>query len=582
MGSNFWIGNHRGADGGYTPMRAGRGDAAHEREDAQRIAEDALARPLGPAEVSRYWMARSFEEIASAPAAWARLLAWKWFLTWNAVELVDEEAVHTHALDSPLLAVLGRIAHFGVLLPLAVAGVWCTRRGWRRLWFLHATALTFAASVTLFYVFARYRYRSLLSRCSSRARGSRDSHGAPRATLARELAIARRARRGRGVRIELRRSRSATTTTRSRTTTQARRSWTKAAFARRSSCSNARAGADPAFPETYNNLGRAWLAMGDVAAARRELERGLALAPEHAILHLNLAVAVLREGDEARTRVLLERAIALDPLLAAAYGPARRARAARGRRRGGARAPAPRGRARAGVGGGARGPGARLARERPRRHGGRRGCAPRCVSTRRSRRSATGSRGSRRPPRTRRCATRAPPSISRTSCVAVPVPNGPSCSRRSRRRRRRTVRSTRRPRPRRARSSARTRRATVRSRRSSNGSAASISPARRCGSRSARRRPLSALGARSRGRSAVAGCRCRAGRRPAARARDLRARNRRPKEPPRRRVRRGERAERGELAALAARAPRARRALRIASRRSAHVASTKARRLMAS
>ena len=27
MGSNFYIGNHRGADGGYTPMRAGRGDA---------------------------------------------------------------------------------------------------------------------------------------------------------------------------------------------------------------------------------------------------------------------------------------------------------------------------------------------------------------------------------------------------------------------------------------------------------------------------------------------------------------------------------------------------------------------------
>src|SRR4029077_14273072 len=93
MGPNFYIGNHQGASGGYVPMRAGRGDPAHESEDARRIAEDDLRRPLTSREVSRYWMARSWQDIRAPPGSWLRLLAWKWFLTWHRGETVDAEAI---------------------------------------------------------------------------------------------------------------------------------------------------------------------------------------------------------------------------------------------------------------------------------------------------------------------------------------------------------------------------------------------------------------------------------------------------------------------------------------------------------
>ncbi len=49
MGPNFYIGNHRGADGGYAPMRAGRGEPGFEGLDARLLAEDVLKRPSRPA-----------------------------------------------------------------------------------------------------------------------------------------------------------------------------------------------------------------------------------------------------------------------------------------------------------------------------------------------------------------------------------------------------------------------------------------------------------------------------------------------------------------------------------------------------
>jgi tetratricopeptide (TPR) repeat protein len=319
MGSNFWIGNHRGADGGYTPMRAGRGDAAHERDDAREIAEDALKRPLDPGAVSRYWLARSWDDIRAAPAAWVHLLGWKWFLTWNRLELVDEEALPAHAHDSPVLAALARAIHFGVVLPIAVAGVWWTRRAWRRLWVLYAMAATFAASVTLFYVFARYRY-PLVPIAVLFAGAGLDGLGEPLARRGRELAIglalAGAAAIGANWPVPQRYDDDAITYYNAGTALldEGR---TRDAIALLERAQRA----DPGFPETYNNLGRAWLALGDVAAARTALERGVALAPDHAVLQLNLAAATLRGGDADRARAELARAIALDPLLAAAYEP---------------------------------------------------------------------------------------------------------------------------------------------------------------------------------------------------------------------------------------------------------------------
>ena len=158
LGSNLYIGNHPGARGGYEPMRLGRGSAEFERQDATELAQEALGRPLSPAEVSSYWTRRAIDYAVSQPGDWLRLMARKLALLLSAVELVDSEDQYTTAEFSTVLRETGRLGHFGVLAPLALLGAFVSWRRRRELWWLYAASAIYAASVLLFYVFARYRY----------------------------------------------------------------------------------------------------------------------------------------------------------------------------------------------------------------------------------------------------------------------------------------------------------------------------------------------------------------------------------------------------------------------------------------
>ena len=171
FGPNFYIGNNPKADGTYASLRYGRGAPEYERQDATELAELAVGHQLMPAEVSSYWTGRALQFITSQPGAWLTLMARKAALLVNRSEMVDTEDQASYAEWSWPLWLLGPIAHFGVLVPLAVFGVFATwperapnhasRRPWplrSRLWVLYALILAYAASVVLFYVFARYRY----------------------------------------------------------------------------------------------------------------------------------------------------------------------------------------------------------------------------------------------------------------------------------------------------------------------------------------------------------------------------------------------------------------------------------------
>lgn len=157
LGPNFYMGNNPEATGQHKPLIEGRDGPRFERVDATQLAEQATGRTLRPAEVSRYWLRRSLDSIRAEPRAWLRLLLAKWMLVWNARELVDTESIEMYRDHSPLLWGLGLVHHFGVLCPLAAAGIFISRRGWRRLWPLYGILLVFAAAVAVFYVFARYR-----------------------------------------------------------------------------------------------------------------------------------------------------------------------------------------------------------------------------------------------------------------------------------------------------------------------------------------------------------------------------------------------------------------------------------------
>jgi tetratricopeptide (TPR) repeat protein len=157
FGPNFYLGNNPDADGTAGSLREGRGSVEYERQDATDLAEAAEGRRLTPREVSSYWTKQALAFIGSHPWQWVQLEARKLALVANSGELVDTESQESYEEWSSILRMAGRVAHFGVLAPIAILGVIVGWADWRRLWPFHAMAATYAASVLMFYVSARYR-----------------------------------------------------------------------------------------------------------------------------------------------------------------------------------------------------------------------------------------------------------------------------------------------------------------------------------------------------------------------------------------------------------------------------------------
>ena len=158
LGPNFYIGNHRGADGVYHPLRPGRGHIALERSDATVMAESATGRRLDAEEVSEYWLRRALDDIRAAPFDWLRLLSWKSLLFVHRLELADTQDVYSYAESMPPFGGLLQVLHQGLLWPLAVLGLFVSWPKWRTLWVLGLLLVAYAASVVLFFVFDRFRF----------------------------------------------------------------------------------------------------------------------------------------------------------------------------------------------------------------------------------------------------------------------------------------------------------------------------------------------------------------------------------------------------------------------------------------
>jgi tetratricopeptide (TPR) repeat protein len=122
------------------------------------LAEQAAGRSLMPAEVSDYWFTRALTFIRAHPGAWLRLMTRKAALLVNTSEMLDTESQESHAEYSPILALTSRVGRFGVLVPLALFGAFVIWPRRRELWVLYALTLTYAFSVVLFFVMARYRH----------------------------------------------------------------------------------------------------------------------------------------------------------------------------------------------------------------------------------------------------------------------------------------------------------------------------------------------------------------------------------------------------------------------------------------
>ena len=164
-GLNAYIGNHAGANGTYTVIDGIRPSIAGQREDMQRIAEQAAGRALSDAQVSGHFLRGAMHWWLQSPGNAVRLLAFKLWLTAHAWELpvnVSYAWFREQALLLRLLPV-GSWLLIPVGLALSVAGMpWMDERhrlAWRAYrWLLP----TYLVSVALFFVADRYRAPALV------------------------------------------------------------------------------------------------------------------------------------------------------------------------------------------------------------------------------------------------------------------------------------------------------------------------------------------------------------------------------------------------------------------------------------
>ena len=285
-GSNYYIGNHEGANGRYVPIRPDRETYEFERIDAREVAEQAVGHALTPGAVSSYWWARSFAWMKAHPGDWIELLGEKLVMTWNRAEIPDSESFEVYAEHSPVLGVSSAFFGFGTLILLAVPGMALSWRRSPRPTVLYLMLFGFATAVAAFYVFARYRFPMvpiLALFAATTLVAVFDAGKAKRFALPARPVIAAGI-----VGLIL-------------------------------------AVAPPVVPTkgsrrlAYANLGIAAKDAGQYEAAAAFQQRAITLAPRLAAAHRELAVTLAMMGKDDEALAELTRAVELDPN----YGPAR-------------------------------------------------------------------------------------------------------------------------------------------------------------------------------------------------------------------------------------------------------------------
>jgi 4-amino-4-deoxy-L-arabinose transferase-like glycosyltransferase len=158
-GMNLFLGNNQGASGRLEPVFGARTADELYRAFEQR-AEAAVGRELDPAEISRFWTAAAWREVADDPARFARLLGRKAVYASNDFEVPDNWDIPFIGGRLPLPVHL--LPGFGVLFPLGALGlILLWRRGPPGSRMLHAVAGAAFLTMLLFFVSGRYRAPAL-------------------------------------------------------------------------------------------------------------------------------------------------------------------------------------------------------------------------------------------------------------------------------------------------------------------------------------------------------------------------------------------------------------------------------------
>ncbi len=160
-GINFYIGNNHLASGWSATLPGI--DKSWEGGYTESIAqaEKAKGRILQRSEVSDYWFDQTFKDIAEHPAKFANLIIKKIRLLLNGYETPNNQDIYLSKEFSSLFNILlfqGIIYFpFGLLLPLALVGIYFSFSQWKKFLPIYLFLLAYSSSLILFFVCARFR-----------------------------------------------------------------------------------------------------------------------------------------------------------------------------------------------------------------------------------------------------------------------------------------------------------------------------------------------------------------------------------------------------------------------------------------
>jgi len=164
-GINFYMGNNPDADGKSAQPPARVVSHGEFLDDAYlasvALAEEDAGKQLMPSQVSRFWYVKGVEFIIDQPGRWLELMEKKIAYFWTGDEVTNNEDTYYFTRFSNELKLLmwHRVIAFpfGIICPLALAGIIVSRKLWRKLLLLYGYAFLYMVSVILFFVCGRYR-----------------------------------------------------------------------------------------------------------------------------------------------------------------------------------------------------------------------------------------------------------------------------------------------------------------------------------------------------------------------------------------------------------------------------------------
>ena len=160
-GYNFFLGNNRDATGWSATAPGINATWMGGYLDAINLAQNELGRKLSEKEIDDFWWDLGWKEVANYPLNALGLQFKKFAYFWGGYEIPNNQNIYIVERFSIVASALFWQAPLyfpaGLLMPLALMGIFSARRKWRVALPLYLLTFSYMASVMMFFVCARFR-----------------------------------------------------------------------------------------------------------------------------------------------------------------------------------------------------------------------------------------------------------------------------------------------------------------------------------------------------------------------------------------------------------------------------------------